>query len=227
MREQPRRQRANRLHHAIRRAIVPTPQIQAPLTVISPYLDDAVFSCGGLIAAAMDPVVVTVFAGVPEAGTAPPKWGRAAGFDDALQAVLRRRHEDARALARLGARPEWLDLLDGGAASYFDPCIEGVVRLFGGHALRLAGISKSTENGMLPQHGKQLTGHEGLAFEDASILDADPFAVGAWQDEHGFPAHLEKKGQRAHHLGFLATHDFGPRLSLRNTRHQMQYPAIG
>nr|WP_315591869.1 PIG-L family deacetylase [uncultured Cupriavidus sp.] len=96
-------------------------QIHAPLTVISPHLDDAVFSCGDLIAAALDPVVVTVFAGVPEAGMAAPPWDRAAGFERAPQAVLHRRHEDARALARLGARPEWLDLLDGQYGRRYTP----------------------------------------------------------------------------------------------------------
>lgn len=96
-------------------------QIDAPLTVISPHLDDAVFSCGGLIAAAHDPVVVTVLAGIPDPDVTPPPWDRAAGFDNAMRAVLHRRHEDARALARLGARPEWLDLLDGQYGRRYTP----------------------------------------------------------------------------------------------------------
>jgi len=89
------------------------PQIPGPLTVISPHLDDAVFSCGGLIAAAADPVVVTVLAGIPDAKLEVPEWDCAAGFDSVLHAVMHRRREDARGLVTLGARPEWLDFLDG------------------------------------------------------------------------------------------------------------------
>ncbi len=92
---------------------MPHRQIHAPLTVISPHLDDAVFSCGCLIAAAQDPVVVTVLAGVPRERTVSTDWDLAAGFDTATQAVIHRRQEDARSLKRLGARPEWLDFLDG------------------------------------------------------------------------------------------------------------------
>lgn len=92
---------------------MPILQIPEPLTVISPHLDDAVFSCGALIAAARDAVVVTVLAGIPDAGTGLPDWDRAAGFASATQAVANRRREDARSLATLGARPEWLQFLDG------------------------------------------------------------------------------------------------------------------
>ncbi|MBP0623854.1 PIG-L deacetylase family protein [Cupriavidus consociatus] len=87
--------------------------IAAPVTVISPHLDDAVFSCGGLIAAARGARVVTVFAGVPPAGVPAPDWDRAAGFDSAEQAVRARRREDNRALGMLGAQPVWLDFWDG------------------------------------------------------------------------------------------------------------------
>jgi len=88
-------------------------EIPHPLTIISPHLDDAVFSCGCLIAAASEVIVVTALAGLPDADAALPPWDRAAGFDSARQAVLRRREEDALSLAVLGATPEWLDGLDG------------------------------------------------------------------------------------------------------------------
>lgn len=92
---------------------MPILQIPEPLTVISPHLDDAVFSCGALIAAARDAVVVTVLAGMPDADTALTDWDRAAGFASVTQAVANRRREDARSLNMLGARPEWLRFLDG------------------------------------------------------------------------------------------------------------------
>ncbi|RZT31367.1 PIG-L family deacetylase [Cupriavidus agavae] len=97
------------------------PQIPGPLTVISPHLDDAVFSCGCLIAAATDPIVVTVLAGIPDARLDVPDWDRAAGFDSVLHAVMHRRREDANSLAALGARPEWLDFLDGQYGKTYTP----------------------------------------------------------------------------------------------------------
>lgn len=87
--------------------------IAGPVTVIAPHLDDAVFSCGGLIAAVRGTRVVTVLAGVPPAGMAAPDWDRNAGFDSAEQAVLARRREDSRALGMLDAHPVWLEFWDG------------------------------------------------------------------------------------------------------------------
>lgn len=98
--------------------ILPIPE---PLTVISPHLDDAVFSCGSLIAAASDAVVITVLAGMPDADAPLPDWDRAAGFASASQAVANRRREDARGLGMLGARPEWLQFLDGQYGKRNDP----------------------------------------------------------------------------------------------------------
>ncbi|GJG94249.1 PIG-L deacetylase family protein [Cupriavidus pauculus] len=92
---------------------MPLLQIPEPLTVISPHLDDAVFSCGALLAAAQGAVVLTVLAGIPDAALPLPDWDRAAGFTSTSQAVVMRRREDARSLGRLGARPEWLGFLDG------------------------------------------------------------------------------------------------------------------
>ncbi|TGN94099.1 PIG-L deacetylase family protein [Burkholderia sp. USMB20] len=80
--------------------------------VVSPHLDDAVFSCGQLLAQAPGSVVVTVFAGIPEHGAAAPPWDRRAGFRTADDAMRRRRDEDRHALALLDARPVWLDFLD-------------------------------------------------------------------------------------------------------------------
>jgi len=80
--------------------------------VVSPHLDDAVFSCGQLLAQAPGSIVVTVFAGVPPPGTPAPPWDRRAGFRHADEAMRARRDEDRRALALLDARPVWLDFLD-------------------------------------------------------------------------------------------------------------------
>ncbi|MGO4763185.1 PIG-L deacetylase family protein [Cupriavidus sp. 2KB_3] len=87
--------------------------IPASIIVISPHLDDAVFSCGNLIAASHAAMVVTVFAGEPAPAPGVPEWDLAAGFSSGAQAVRARRQEDGRALRRLGAEPVWLDFLDG------------------------------------------------------------------------------------------------------------------
>ena len=77
--------------------------IPASIIVISPHLDDAVFSCGNLIAASHAAMVVTVFAGEPAPAPGAPEWDLAAGFSSGAQAVRARRQEDGRALRRLGA----------------------------------------------------------------------------------------------------------------------------
>lgn len=81
--------------------------------MISPHLDDGVFSCGELLAAHPGAVVATVMAGAPERypdRTTP--WDAAAGFRRADEIVEARREEDRRALRALDARPLWLDFVD-------------------------------------------------------------------------------------------------------------------
>jgi LmbE family N-acetylglucosaminyl deacetylase len=92
--------------------------LEAPsLLLVSPHLDDAVLSAGGLIAERADrgvlTTVLTVLAG-------PPAEGQWSGFAAKLHAecglashpVRRRRAEDRRALAGLGAVPLHGTLLD-------------------------------------------------------------------------------------------------------------------
>ncbi|WP_454710164.1 PIG-L deacetylase family protein [Cupriavidus nantongensis] len=95
--------------------------LAAAVTVISPHLDDAVFSCGGLIAAARAARVVTVFAGVPPASMPAPDWDQAAGFASAEQAVLSRRREDNHALTMLGAHAVWLEFWDSQYGRRYTP----------------------------------------------------------------------------------------------------------
>lgn len=95
-------------------------EIPHPLTIISPHLDDAVFSCGSLLAASRGAFVITVFAGVPEADVAAPARDGAAGFTSAREAMLARRHEDKRALESLGAQPVWLDFLESQYGARYD-----------------------------------------------------------------------------------------------------------
>ncbi len=82
------------------------------LVVVSPHLDDAVFSCGDLLAGRPGSVVITIFAGQPrEYGVLTP-WDQACGFRDGEDVVAVRRQEDSNALGLLGATPCWLPFLD-------------------------------------------------------------------------------------------------------------------
>jgi LmbE family N-acetylglucosaminyl deacetylase len=84
----------------------------APLVVISPHLDDGVFGCGELLAAHPGSVVITALAGRPDDYGSLSEWDAAAGFGPDDDRVAVRRAEDAEALATLGARPIWLDLVE-------------------------------------------------------------------------------------------------------------------
>ena len=78
---------------------------------VSPHLDDAVLSCGELIASSPAALVVTVFAGRP---TDRPitSWDAECGFGPDDDPIAARRAEDRAALDALGARSFWLDFLD-------------------------------------------------------------------------------------------------------------------
>ncbi len=96
--------------------IVDSPEWQGRVVVISPHLDDAVFSLGASIhgAASRRAVVdvLTVLAGDPASMTAADDSNRRAGFATAGEAARLRREEDRRACEAVGARPVWLDLSD-------------------------------------------------------------------------------------------------------------------
>jgi LmbE family N-acetylglucosaminyl deacetylase len=83
-----------------------------PIVIVSPHLDDAVLSCGQLMAGRPDAVVVTIFAGAPPDDGWLKDYDRKCGFRTSHEAVLARREEDVRALARLHALPRHLDFLD-------------------------------------------------------------------------------------------------------------------
>jgi LmbE family N-acetylglucosaminyl deacetylase len=98
------------------------------VTVLSPHLDDAVFSLGAAIAKACrsgaQVTVLTVFAGNPESKTAAGWWDRAAGFRSEGEAARARREEDRAACELVGATPVWLPFSD---AQYEPPAPDGEV----------------------------------------------------------------------------------------------------
>lgn len=82
--------------------------MSVPLLVVSPHLDDAVLSCGRLLAANPGSVVVTVLAASPPDDRF-VDWDRRGGFHPGDDVMAQRRREDGRALRRLRARPVWLE----------------------------------------------------------------------------------------------------------------------
>ncbi|EEA00700.1 LmbE family protein [Burkholderia sp. H160] len=74
------------------------------LFIVSPHFDDAVFSCGALLAAHPDAAVCTVFAAPPEHDMH-TEWDEKAGFANAHEAIRERTIEDNRALEVLDAIP--------------------------------------------------------------------------------------------------------------------------
>lgn len=79
---------------------------------ISCHFDDAVYSCGKLISIIDHPTVLTVFGGIPENKLVLTAYDQKSGFDNAEQAILERRREDAVALTTLGAKQKYLDFVD-------------------------------------------------------------------------------------------------------------------
>ena len=74
------------------------------LFIVSPHFDDAVFSCGALLAAHPDTAVCTVFAAPPE-HEMHTEWDEKSGFTNASEAIRERTLEDNRALEVLDAIP--------------------------------------------------------------------------------------------------------------------------
>ncbi len=82
------------------------------LLVLSPHLDDAVFSCGRLLACSRGSVVATLFAASPSPAQ-PTNWDRTCGFSNSDVAVAARRREDEAGLQLLGSSPQHCEILDG------------------------------------------------------------------------------------------------------------------
>lgn len=82
------------------------------LIVISPHLDDGVFSCGEAMAFCPRSTVITVFAGAPEPPVELTSWDALCGFKPGDDVISIRREEDRKALLALDAMPIWLDFLD-------------------------------------------------------------------------------------------------------------------
>ena len=106
------------------------------IAVVSPHLDDGIFSLGAAIAQAArggaEVTVVTVFAGDPGSEVPAGAWDRRCGFTTAGEALRARRLEDEHACALVGARPVWLPYADeqyprgGDGASIWNALVDAV-----------------------------------------------------------------------------------------------------
>lgn len=88
-----------------------------PVMVLSPHLDDALFSCGKFLADHPGAIVVTVFAGAPDVMHEGYN-SRSTGQSYAPDALEVRRQEDRRVMSQLGATPIWLDLIEADYSAY-------------------------------------------------------------------------------------------------------------
>lgn len=96
--------------------------LPSPCVVLSPHLDDAVFSAWHVLSRRTDVVVATLFAGVPATGFV-TALDRKHGATESAAWVARRRAEDLRALAGTRCRVVHLPLLD---ALYRSNAIQGL-----------------------------------------------------------------------------------------------------
>ena len=80
---------------------------KAQLPIVSPHLDDAVFSCSGVIKGAHNPVVHTLFAGDAPADQPLSQWDQDCGFSDGANVMEQRRNEERTAASRLRASATW------------------------------------------------------------------------------------------------------------------------
>jgi LmbE family N-acetylglucosaminyl deacetylase len=90
--------------------------LEGDVAIVSPHLDDAVFSLGAAMSraarAGARPFVLTVLAGDPASAAPAGEWDAEAGFRTAGEAAATRRAEDAEACRLLGVRAVWLPFSD-------------------------------------------------------------------------------------------------------------------
>ena len=147
------------------------------VTVVSPHLDDAVFSIGGSIVAwareGHDVRVLTVFAGRPDDGATVSAWDALCGFSSEAEATRSRRDEDAAACRVLGARPVWFDFAD--------------------HAYIEAGTPTDPADNDFADHacieaGTRADGHAVCRAIQPELVSSDLVVVPGWPRKH--PDHL-------------------------------------
>lgn len=85
---------------------------EAPIVVVSPHPDDAVYSLSGLLGGNNNVRVLTVCSGLPDPGTPPANYDLLTKSKDPHERMKTRRQEDREACESLGWTVEHLDHLD-------------------------------------------------------------------------------------------------------------------
>jgi LmbE family N-acetylglucosaminyl deacetylase len=154
--------------------------------IVSPHLDDAVLGCGQLMSAHPGATVVTVFTGNPPVYPSPMrKWDVQSGFapgDDVMDA---RRHEDAAALAVLGATPVHLGLIEHTYLPGDKPVAPKVIAPLLGDALRSLAPSVVIAPFGLANPDHDATHRAAMLVRDAEhdALDGVPWLL---YEDHGY-----------------------------------------
>jgi hypothetical protein len=86
--------------------------METNVVILSPHLDDAVFSRWHLLESPRDVQVLNVFAGPPPPGAQLPRWDRITEARDPVTRVLKRIEEDRAALALAGREPTNLPFVE-------------------------------------------------------------------------------------------------------------------
>lgn len=79
---------------------------------VSPHMDDAALSAGNFLHACDQPLILTVFGGIPDRYGELTDWDESCGFAEGDDVVALRRVEDSAAAADVGATARWLDFVD-------------------------------------------------------------------------------------------------------------------
>lgn len=126
----------------------------APAVILSPHLDDAVWSCFAILSGDAPVEVATIFAGIPPAE--PGWWDRQCGITDSAEHVRNRRAEDTAVLASLGRHARHLPLLDDqyrDAPVPAERVVEELVR-------ELPAVSRAYAPGGIGDHPDHLIGRD-------------------------------------------------------------------
>lgn len=154
------------------------------VAILSPHLDDAVFSCWHVLDSEREVAVLNVFAGMPPPGTPLPRWDRITGAHDPVARVRERLAEDRAALALAGRKPTNLQHVE---AQYRDekPTLDEVLPSIREH---VAGSEEVLAPAGIGAHSAHL-----LIRDAAFDIARDGLAVSFYADipyatEFGWPA---------------------------------------
>jgi LmbE family N-acetylglucosaminyl deacetylase len=173
-----------------REAVVPRHDPEASAIILSPHLDDAVWSAFSVLTGTDPVVVVNVCAGVPSPGE-PPGWDRACGARERSEHVRRRIAEDRAALGRLGREAVYLPVLDqqyrNGRAA---PVGEALAAL----GERISATSRVYAPGGIDGHPDHVLGRDmGIALADARV-PVTFYADYSYNTRHGWPRWVVAEG---------------------------------